>query len=167
MEELTKKQKENPLLDAELHPEKYCPICRKRIGVCNHTGEQRRAYIMAKPFFNKRNAGVKEEYQEVIMQDKKNATTFTLRYKYDGVISGLYARNIIWVHAVCGNGVLSKFMNVLIKKFKTNKIIFSPLINSNIKNKVKGVIKICKADDKSNPYGEDFEYMECNWKRNE
>ena len=55
-------------------------------------------------------------------------------------------------------------MHILVKKFKTNKILFSPLITNHIQNKVRGKLKIIKADAKGNPYGEDIKCLETIWK---
>ena len=79
---------------------------------------------------------------------------------------GLYAPddNRLYIHsAICQNG-LKGIMQVLINKFKTNLVTFSPLITDGIPNKVRGEIKTMPSGDKRNPYGEDFQYMECLWK---
>ena len=54
-------------------------------------------------------------------------------------------------------------MQILINKFKTNKITFTPLITESIPSKVRGEIKVLKANHPDNPYGEDINYMETKW----
>ena len=101
--------------------------------------------------------------EQIMMEDCNIATRFDIVTR-KGSASGLYVNDRIWVHHISGNGSVKGIMQVLINNFKTNKITFTPLINDNIKNSIKGEIKICKADSPDNPYREDFEYMECIWK---
>jgi hypothetical protein len=54
-------------------------------------------------------------------------------------------------------------MQILINKFKTNKVTFTPLINTNIETKIRGKIKWLEADDPETPYGEPMKYLECEW----
>ena len=105
---------------------------------------------------------MKCEYKEIITEDKKEAISFNVITK-KGSASGLFAENKIWVHHIVGDGCVKGIMNILVNKFKINKIIFTPLINDNVKNSIRGEVKICKADNPGNPYGEDFEYLETEW----
>ena len=105
---------------------------------------------------------MKIEYKEIKTGDGKNAVSFNV-VTNKGDASGLFVDNRIWVHHIVGNGSVKGIMDILINKFKTNKITFTPLINDNIKNSIRGEIKIMKADNPDNPYKEDFEYMECEW----
>ena len=51
----------------ESKPEKnYCCICGARVGACAHTGSDRRAYRMAKPFFDEEKAKFKEKLIKII-----------------------------------------------------------------------------------------------------
>ncbi len=102
-------------------------------------------------------------YENVIMENKKKAVSFHIITR-KGSASGLFHNKRIWVHHIVGNGSVKGIINLLIAKFKTHLITFTPLINENIKNSIRGEIKICKADNPENPYKEDFEYMECVWK---
>jgi len=52
--------------DKAKHPEKYCCICKERIGVCNHTGAERNAYRIAKPFFDEEKKKLKEKLIKLI-----------------------------------------------------------------------------------------------------
>jgi hypothetical protein len=70
---------------------------------------------------------------------------------------------MIWVHGISGAGSVKGLMNVLIRRFGVREITFTPLINDNVKNSIRGTVKVCKADDPGNPYGEDFEYLETTW----
>lgn len=95
------------------------------------------------------------------MANGKKATSFSIQTK-KGTCQGLFDKRI-WVHAIHGEGSVKGLMDILTRKFRTNKITFTPLINSNVKNSIKGELKICKADNPENPYKEDFEYLECEW----
>lgn len=74
--------------------------------------------------------------------------------------------NTIFVHGIYGNKCLKGLMQILINKFKTNKITFTPLITESIPTKVRGVIKVLEANHPDNPYGEKLIYMECEWNKN-
>ena len=55
-------------------------------------------------------------------------------------------------------------MRILVNKFKTNKIQFTPLITPMLEKKVKGGVKsTIPASNKSNPYEEDIEVLDCEW----
>lgn len=83
----------------------------------------------------------------------------------NGMCYGVYSKekNTIFVHLVVGNKCLKELMEILIDKFKTNKITFTPLINENLPNRVKGKIKILEANHPDNPYGEELRYLETEW----
>jgi len=102
------------------------------------------------------------EYKQIMTQDGHSAESFTIRTR-KGRANGLFSEGRIWVHLIEGNGCVKGIMDILTKKFKTNKITFTPLINDNVKNSIRGEIKICPADHPENPYGEDFPYLECEW----
>ena len=82
-----------------------------------------------------------------------------------GTCHGVYCKekNVIFVHGINGNKCLKGLMQILINKFKTNKITFTPLITESIPSKVRGEIKVLKANHPDNPYGEDINYMETKW----
>ena len=103
-------------------------------------------------------------YADEINPEGKQVTTFIITTK-KGHAMGLYNKedSRIYVHSVmCQNG-LKGIMNILVKKFKTNLVTFTPLITDRIPLKIKGDIKTLPAKDPKNPYGEDFKYMECKW----
>jgi hypothetical protein len=78
---------------------------------------------------------------------------------------GVFLNNRIYVHFVSGQDCMKGLMSVLIKRFACREITFTPLVNDNIKRVVKGgVVKVCKKDDPSNPFKEDFEYLETTWR---
>lgn len=103
-------------------------------------------------------------YEHITTLDSSEAIQFHIKTKR-GIAAGLFIpeKNRIFVHGIDGDNCMKGILNILINKFKTNKITFTPLINDNIRNSVKGNIKVCEADDTRNPYGERFEYMECVW----
>ncbi len=103
------------------------------------------------------------KYREIKTADGKDAVEFTVKTR-KGYAHGLYGDGKIWVHGIFGEGSVKGLMNVLVNRFKTNEVVFTPLTNDNIKNSIKGTVKVHKADEPGNPYGEDFEYMECTWK---
>ena len=107
---------------------------------------------------------MKTHYSDIITQDGLKATSFDLVTR-KGSCHGLYIKeqDRIMVHLVSAQNGLKGLMNVLVNKFKTNKITFSPLITDGIKNKVRGTLKIVPANAKGNPYGEPIEIMETIW----
>ena len=82
-----------------------------------------------------------------------------------GFCTGVYSKekNKIFVHLIEGRHCIKGLMQILINKFKTNLITFTPLITNNIPLKVRGTIKTISATDVNNPYGEDIKIMECIW----
>ena len=106
---------------------------------------------------------MKTEYKEIITGNGKSAISFYVSTR-KGYCAGIFAQGRIWVHGIFGKKCMKGLMSILVKRFKTNKITFTPLINDNIENTVKGKIKICPADDSDNPYNEEFKYLECEWK---
>ena len=104
---------------------------------------------------------MKCKYEEIITEHGDKATSFNIHTK-KGFCCGLYSDKI-YIHLIEGEGSVKGLMNILVNKFKTNKITITPLINNNVKNSIKGEISVMKADDKRNPYGEDFEYMDLEW----
>jgi len=103
-------------------------------------------------------------YNQIISGEGKQAISFIITTK-KGSVMGLYApdKNRLFIHhAVCQNG-LKGIMQVLINKFKTNLVTFSPLITDGIPNAVRGEIKTMPSNDSRNPYGEPIDYMECVW----
>ena len=82
-----------------------------------------------------------------------------------GVCHGVFnsIKKEIFVHGVYGEKCLKGLMQILINKFKTNKITFTPLITESIPNSVRGTIKTMEASHPENPYGEELRYMECVW----
>jgi len=101
-------------------------------------------------------------YEEVVLGDGKPAVSFVLRTRR-GFASGVFAEGRIFVHHVNGGGALKGLMPVLCRRFGTNLVTFSPLVNENIERVVRGVLKWCPASDPMNPFGEDFKYLECEW----
>ena len=81
-----------------------------------------------------------------------------------GSASGVFSKGRIWVHHIAGEKCVKGIMEVLTRKFNTNLVTFTPLINAKLKEVIVGDVKVLKADDKNNPYGEDMEYLECVWK---
>lgn len=111
-----------------------------------------------KRIFNK----METNYKNIVTANGNKAISFDITTN-KGDASGLFTDNTIFVHLISGS--VKGIINILINKFKTNKITFTPLVNDNIKNSIRGNIKVMKADDVRNPYKEDFEYMECLWKK--
>ena len=107
---------------------------------------------------------MKTEFKEIILESGEPAVSFVIRTN-KGICGGLFNKedNRIFVHLIEGEGAVKGLMNILINRFKTNKITFTPLINDNVKNHIRGEVKIMKADSPLNPYGEPFEYLECEW----
>jgi hypothetical protein len=97
-----------------------------------------------------------------VRSEAEKAEKFSVEVE-SGHAFGLFAENTIFVHSIMGKSCVKEIMNILVKRFKTTKVIFTPLINDNIENCIRGEIKICKANNPQNPYGEDIRYMECEW----
>ena len=106
------------------------------------------------------------EYEESLLDDKERTPCckFTVKTR-KGTAHGVFSKNKIWVHGIFGEGSVKGLMGILTKKFNCYDIVFTPLINNNVENSIRGNIKICKADDPANHYGEDFKYMECKWSK--
>ncbi len=107
--------------------------------------------------------------EQAIYNDQTNpegleVTTFIITTK-KGHATGLYNKkdNRIYVHSVMSQKGLKGLMQILVNKFKTKLITFTPLITDGVPNSVRGEIKTLPHDDPMNPYGEDFKYMECVW----
>ena len=107
---------------------------------------------------------MKTEYEEIITGDGLPAISFSIHTK-KGQAYGIFGDNRIWVHGIYGEGSVKGIMNILINRFNTNKVTFTPLINDNVKNSIRGELKILPKEDKLNPYGEDINYLECEWKK--
>ena len=108
---------------------------------------------------------MKTEYSEIKLNNGKEAVEFNVVTR-KGSIHGLYLKeeNTIRVHLVSSQHGLKGLMNVLINRFKTRKVIFSPLITDGVENKVRGKVKIIPADAEGNPYGEPIRVLETIWK---
>lgn len=108
---------------------------------------------------------MKTIYENIKTEKGQDAISFTI-ITSKGRANGLFSEGRIWVHLIerTGNeGCMKGLMTILINKFKTNKVTFTPIINSNIKEKVRGIVKIMHPDDPNNPYKEPFEYIETEW----
>ena len=105
---------------------------------------------------------MKCEYKLIKSQEGFDAIFFNVTTK-KGNANGIFSRNRIMVHGIHGERCTKGLMEILTKKFKCKKVTFTPLINDNIKRKIRGTIKVCKADSPDNPYKEDFEYLETVW----
>ena len=103
-------------------------------------------------------------YNDIVTKNGEEATRFVVVTR-KGNCDGLYLKkqDRIMVHLVSAKHGLKGLMNVLVKKFKTRKITFTPLITDGIMNKVRGVIKTVPANAKGNPYGEDIHILETIW----
>ena len=100
-------------------------------------------------------------YKEIETKDGNKVISFDIRTKR-GSCSGIFVDRI-YVHHIAGNKCTKGIMQILINKFKTNKITFTPLINTNIENNIRGEVKWLDANDARNPYGEPVKYLECEW----
>ena len=100
-------------------------------------------------------------YEEIETKDGNKATAFDINTK-KGRCSGIFVDRI-YVHHISGNKCTKGLMQILINKFKTNKITFTPLINTNIETKIRGEVKWLDANDVKNPYGEPMKYLDCEW----
>lgn len=107
---------------------------------------------------------MKTSYTQIISGEGKKAEAFHIQTD-KGMVHGMFCDNRIWVHGIIAPNGIKGIMQVLVNRYKTSSVTFTPLINDNIKEKVRGEIKICKADSPDNPYKEDFEYLECEWAR--
>jgi hypothetical protein len=107
---------------------------------------------------------MKAIYKDVTTLDGFESTSFTITTN-KGFINGIYVKseNRIMVHLVFGQQCLKGLMSILVKKFKTNKVTFTPLITDGIKNKVRGTMKTISENAYGNPYGEKFEVLETEW----
>jgi len=105
---------------------------------------------------------MKVVYREIIMGNGKKAMSFIITTR-KGYATGLFDGKIC-IHSIMGRKCLKGIMSILVNKFGTNKVIFTPLITDAIGNKVKGKVKIIKSNNPENPYGEDIKCMECEWK---
>lgn len=54
-------------------------------------------------------------------------------------------------------------MNLLIKRYNTNKFRFLMIINPELKNIIKGTVIKISAYEPSNPFGEDIEEIHGEW----
>jgi len=104
---------------------------------------------------------VNVEYFDIKLESGEPAVAFRIDTR-KGHAAGLF-HDRIFVHAIHGEGSVKGIMKILVNKFKTNKITFTPLINDNIKNSVRGNLKVMEVDNPENPYGESFEYLEVEW----
>ncbi len=104
-------------------------------------------------------------YHDMINPEGLPITSFVITTK-KGHITGLYNKkdNRIYVHSAMAQKGLKGLMDIVTRKFKTNLVTFTPLITDGIPNTIRGEIKTLPADAPNNPYGEDFQYMECVWK---
>lgn len=107
---------------------------------------------------------MKTHYSDIITEDGHEATTFCVVTR-KGNCHGLYMKDKdrIMVHLISAQNGLKGLMNILVKRFKTRKITFTPLITDGIKNKVRGKIKIIPPDAEGNPYGEPIQILETEW----
>jgi len=104
-------------------------------------------------------------YNDVLDDNGISCTLFFVKTK-KGEAHGIFypEQTTIYVHGIIAEDGMKGLMNIIIARFKTHHIIFTPLVNDNIKNKVRGTLKIVKANDAGNPYGEDIETLDCQWK---
>ena len=104
-------------------------------------------------------------YADIVTENGEEATRFVVVTR-KGNCDGLYLKkqDRIMVHLVSAKHGLKGLMGVLVRKFKTRKITFTPLITDGIMNKVRGEIKTVSADAKGNPYGEPIQILETIWR---
>lgn len=77
--------------------------------------------------------------------------------------NGLVNKGTIWIHLIYGE--MKPFLDYLVKKYKIDKVIFTPVINENVLRRVHGfMLKSLDADNPDNPYGEEMYYLEGKWK---
>jgi len=86
----------------------------------------------------------------------------------DSHINGVFVpermRIFVW-GIVAGKAHRGKqLVDKVVDQFRCHSVTFTPLINSNIAGTFRGKVKTMKADHPENPYGEDFKYMECDWR---
>lgn len=96
-------------------------------------------------------------YNQIITENGESAISFVITTR-KGFATGLYAidENKLFINDVRCNKGLKGIMHILINKFKTNLITFSPLITDGIQNKIRGNIKTMSSEDPRNPYGENY-----------
>jgi hypothetical protein len=107
---------------------------------------------------------IETHYKEIVTKDGLEAVSFTITTRR-GFCTGLYIKqdDKIVIHLVEAKHGLKGLMRILVNKFHTKKVMFSPLITGGIENKVRGNISIVKAGVKGNPYGEDIKVLETEW----
>lgn len=106
--------------------------------------------------------------ENIVTEDGLEAETFTITTR-NGTASGLYSHGVIYVHHIHnhskqGKGCMKGIMGALCRRYDTNTVVFTPVINSNLPNKVRGLVKTIPAEDPKNPYGEDIQQVVCDWK---
>lgn len=101
-------------------------------------------------------------YENIKMADGRSAESFFVVTR-KGHCHGVFVDGRIRVFGVFASHGLKGLMRILINRYKTNKVVFTPLITDGIPNSVRGEIKVCKAGEEGNPYGEDVQYLETEW----
>lgn len=102
------------------------------------------------------------EAKTVLMDTKEEVTTFEIRTK-KGVAMGFLHDEVLVIHHIYGNGAVKGIMSVLCKRYNTTKFRFTMVINPELKNIIRGEVKIVPAADPTNPFGEPLELIEGSW----
>jgi hypothetical protein len=103
----------------------------------------------------------KTVYDNIKMADGRDAESFFVVTR-KGYCYGVFDGKIR-VFGVFAQQGLKGLMQILVNRYKTNKVVFTPLITDGIPNTVRGEIKTCRAGEPGNPYGEDIQYLETEW----
>ena len=77
-----------------------------------------------------------------------------------GYAHGFLHKDVIKIHHIGTNDgkehPVKGIMNILVKRFKTNKFIFQMIINKNLIKSIKGKLVKIPATAKGNPFGEEL-----------
>ena len=116
--------------------------------------------------FGAKRGGLTISIHKILTEDGFHAKQFRFSDEnahIDGVYVPVKNRIFVWGLVANKSHRGKTLVSKVVSEFNCNKITFTPLINNNIAGTMRGEIKIMKADDKLNPFGEDFKYMECVW----
>lgn len=60
-------------------------------------------------------------------------------------------------------GEAKRFIKKLTRLFHTKKVVFTPLVNTNIETRFRGKTRLVAETEKGNPYGEKIKILEVEW----
>jgi len=105
-------------------------------------------------------------HKENMMPTMEEIEAFEI-YTRKGYAYGFLHKDMLKIHHIGTNKGMEHpikgIMDVLCKRFKTNKFIFQMVINPELKNIVKGNVVKIPADAEGNPFGEELEEIHGVW----